>query len=357
MISLYRFLLGVLPIGFGLMTLSSCTSAEIDVPEPSQETSKIGTSKIYGVITDAQSGEPVPYVTVTVKPGQHKVTSGYDGRYQFINLEPGTYIVQTENDNYLSKCASTVISNEGITCQCDIAMQRGKHYLQVSFGDVNFNQNTTEQTFIITNVGDEAIDWKCVYNKVSHISIGQDSGMLLPGMSDKVAVRVNSMTGTSFSPYIIYVVGEGEECGVLVENVKRPFSYGSDKLIGKWGVRMTTFFDPWNDDIMTFNSMTNHNTSQWYFYTDGTFIKYDFSYFEYDGHPDMHRENRHDVFQSRFDVNIADGVLRLENSYYGIYVEDAYFYIDQLDDNNLVLKSVLFDPDNREGEIYSFVRL
>src|SRR5215468_6612107 len=57
------------------------------------------TGRIFGTITEAASGAPVPGATVTISGtqligGPRNLTSGDDGRYEAVGLPPGRYDIE-----------------------------------------------------------------------------------------------------------------------------------------------------------------------------------------------------------------------------------------------------------------------
>ena len=75
-----------------LLLVISCAKDEEDL-----------TGSIYGKVTDTQSGEVLHGATVTLTPGGISRTTGDDGTYEFLNLEPGQYQVEASlcNDGNL----------------------------------------------------------------------------------------------------------------------------------------------------------------------------------------------------------------------------------------------------------------
>ena len=55
---------------------------------------------LYGVISDHQTGEPIPVASVVLSPGGRTQTTGADGRYEFLDLEPRQYTVTVQKAGY-----------------------------------------------------------------------------------------------------------------------------------------------------------------------------------------------------------------------------------------------------------------
>ena len=49
---------------------------------------------IYGIVNDADNGEPVQDGHIALNPGGKTANTGSDGRYEFLDLDPGQYTIQ-----------------------------------------------------------------------------------------------------------------------------------------------------------------------------------------------------------------------------------------------------------------------
>ena len=76
------------------------------------------TGGISGVITDAQSGEPVIGVTVMVMGTSLGASTDTDGRYAILNVPVGTYAVQISSVGYASvEVSNVMVSADLVTYQ------------------------------------------------------------------------------------------------------------------------------------------------------------------------------------------------------------------------------------------------
>lgn len=71
------------------------------------------TGSINGIVTDANSGEPVFNATITLSPSGKTISTGTDGAYEFVEIEPLQYKIQAMHPNYKTNTKTvTVIPNE-----------------------------------------------------------------------------------------------------------------------------------------------------------------------------------------------------------------------------------------------------
>jgi hypothetical protein len=68
---------------------SSCSEDDIDL-----------FATLYGVVTDAETGEPISGVAVGLAPGGQSQTTGTDGRYEFKKLDAAQYTVTVQKTGY-----------------------------------------------------------------------------------------------------------------------------------------------------------------------------------------------------------------------------------------------------------------
>lgn len=90
-------------------TLSSC----------SKESESNSTGGINGIVTDKVSGNPISGANLTLSPGGLSKTSGYDGRYEFQNIDAQQYSVQASASGYTYNVRLITVT-DGQSVKCDI---------------------------------------------------------------------------------------------------------------------------------------------------------------------------------------------------------------------------------------------
>ncbi|MQA27033.1 MAG: S8 family serine peptidase [Micromonosporaceae bacterium] len=81
-------------------------------------------SGISGTVTDTSTGKPVNGATVTVTPGDRKITTGSDGRYT-VRVEPGAYSVATSAFGYRDATTDNVQVTADNFTTVDTTLARG----------------------------------------------------------------------------------------------------------------------------------------------------------------------------------------------------------------------------------------
>ena len=62
---------------WAVFIVAGCTKDEVDT-----------TGTIYGIVNDADNGEPVSGVYIVLNPGGKTANTGSDGRFEFLDMEP-----------------------------------------------------------------------------------------------------------------------------------------------------------------------------------------------------------------------------------------------------------------------------
>ena len=81
------------------------------------------TGKIAGKITDASTGEGLPFVNVIVEGTSTGAASDIDGNYFIINLGPGTYSVKASAIGYNPVVVTDIKVASGFTSTVDFQLK------------------------------------------------------------------------------------------------------------------------------------------------------------------------------------------------------------------------------------------
>ncbi|CAM3392104.1 TonB-dependent receptor [Rhodothermus bifroesti] len=81
------------------------------------------TGKIAGVVTDAETGEPLPGVNVVIEGTTMGATTDIEGYYVILNVRPGTYRVRASFVGYAPVVAENVDVSIGLTTELNFRLQ------------------------------------------------------------------------------------------------------------------------------------------------------------------------------------------------------------------------------------------
>jgi len=80
-------------------------------------------STLYGIVNDHETGELIGGATVVLSPGGKTSTTGSDGRYEFIDLEPQQYTVTVQKSGYTTN-RKTVVAVSGENTEANIPLTK-----------------------------------------------------------------------------------------------------------------------------------------------------------------------------------------------------------------------------------------
>lgn len=164
-----------------LLLMLSCAKDEEDL-----------TGSIYGKVTDAQSGEVLQGATVTLTPGGISRTTGSDGTYEFLDLEPGQYQVEAKKADYVTNTKSiSVVTAKNAMGDITLAPVKKDAKIELSASTLNFGKNNISLSFDIFNKGTAKFNWNISgLDKVDWLEVNPASGALEAGKSCAVQVSL-----------------------------------------------------------------------------------------------------------------------------------------------------------------------
>lgn len=94
-----------------LLISSSCTKTEYEI-----------FSTLYGIVSDYETGEPVPGVSVVLSPGGETRQTDIEGYFEFQELTPQQYTITVLKTGYMTNRKSVdAVSGETIEVNITIA--------------------------------------------------------------------------------------------------------------------------------------------------------------------------------------------------------------------------------------------
>ncbi len=90
------------------------------------------TGKLAGTVTDATTGDPLPFVNITIEGTQLGAATDIDGNYVILNIPPGTYSVRFQYIGYQPVVVEGVSISIDLTTTQDVEMQEAS----VELGEV-----------------------------------------------------------------------------------------------------------------------------------------------------------------------------------------------------------------------------
>lgn len=170
---------------------------------------------IYGIVNDADNGEPVQDGHIALNPGGKTANTGSDGRYEFLDLEPGQYTIQISKPGYKTNTKRiNVVAGE--QASGDMVLSRGESRIKLSARSLNFTGQSTSKTFTIENIGTSGSASWSVSVLDPWLSVTPVSGTTASGKGSVVVVNINRSKITKDVTTNLIVEADGESIPVEV---------------------------------------------------------------------------------------------------------------------------------------------
>lgn len=150
------------------------------------------TGTVLGTVIDSRSHEPLRGVSLTLTPSGRTTTTGQDGKYEFANVEAGSYAVHASYNGYQTdkKDVTVKVAEDS---RLDFSLQPTIGILSVQPDRLDFGADYSVLTFNIRNTGYANLQWQVsVGSDVSSwLTCSPTNGTTAPGASASVRVEVN----------------------------------------------------------------------------------------------------------------------------------------------------------------------
>ena len=144
---------------------------------------------ISGTVYDSRTHEPLPGVLMTLSPTGKTVSTGADGQYSFLSIEPGNYTIQAMKTDYKSD-THTVVVVTGETVKADFQLTPSVAALSVSQNTLDFGNTSTTLTLDLKNNGNAVLKWQASED-ASWLTCIPTSGEIQSGESASIVVNVD----------------------------------------------------------------------------------------------------------------------------------------------------------------------
>lgn len=153
---------------------------------------EVVTGSIAGFVVDANTGEPVRTANITLSPGGVSSVSGSDGRYEYLDLEAGTYTVQVSKSGYITNTKTVVVPDGGVGSG-DIMLTPSSAEMSLSVTYIDFGTGQTVATFQIhNNAANGSFQWSVTKESTADwLTVSPTSGSCGAGQQSPVTLTVD----------------------------------------------------------------------------------------------------------------------------------------------------------------------
>ena len=208
----YLFLL----LGIIALTLViSCNKDEVDM-----------SGTISGYVTDyTNANTPIAGATVTLNVKGLTKTTGSDGRFEFVGVEPGTYTLQIAANGFQTTTRQVTVY-AGQKAGCDVQLVKGGANIEITPQTLTFGKSVEMLSFSIINNGNQSLTYT-ISNAPDFAEVTPASGTVAAKGKQAISVHVKNRSSIT-----------SNRNGQLTVNV------GNDSYIVSLAVVNSTTTDP-----------------------------------------------------------------------------------------------------------------
>lgn len=200
---------------------------------------------IHGVISDHTTGEPITTAVIKLVPGGKSNVTGTDGRYDFENLEEGSYMLYVSKQGYDADSISIEVK-AGEQAAGHLLMERIPAALTTNCDTLDFGGQAGVNTlaFNIINNGYENLEWEIDGHCDWITKVKPSCGVIKYGDTETISVMIDRGKLTLLEEFAVIVVRSSSKgsCSVVVKAALSTYKEGWKELAvgtGKVAVQLT----------------------------------------------------------------------------------------------------------------------
>ncbi len=160
-----------------VLGLASCTKEKV-------------TGRIQGIVTNANTTEPIQGVNISLSPTGASAVTGSDGRYEFNNLEVGNYTVQGVKAGFESNTKNISIT-AGNVSSGDMQLRPTVNGFRLNVEYLDFGTNFSQLQFKIINASATSpLSWE-IMESMNWMTVTPSTGNLQGGQETTVTVNID----------------------------------------------------------------------------------------------------------------------------------------------------------------------
>ena len=146
--------------------------------------------KIQGLVTNANTNEPIQGVNISLSPMGASAVTGSDGRYEFTNLEAGNYTVQGVKNGFESNTKNITIT-AGNVSSGDMQLRPVVNGFRLNVEYLDFSTNFSQLQFKIINASATLpLSWE-IMESMNWMTVTPSTGNLQGGQESTITVNID----------------------------------------------------------------------------------------------------------------------------------------------------------------------
>ena len=177
------------------------------------------TGNISGFVSDyTNANTAIAGATVTLNSMGRTKTTGSDGRYEFTDLEPGTYSISVSANEYQTTTKQVTVY-AGQNANCDFQLEGGKVSVDIDPVNLSFGNNVEQLSFNIKNKSNKSLTYT-ISNTPDYIEVSPASGTIQAKGTQAVTVKVVNRSSITTSKNGQITINIGSDSYTISFNVE-----------------------------------------------------------------------------------------------------------------------------------------
>ena len=182
-----------------LPLLAGCAKDEVDL-----------TGTISGLVTDyTNANAPIAGATVTLSSKGLTKTTGSDGRFEFTDLEAGTYTLSVKANNYQATTKQITVY-AGQSANCDFQLEQEKISVDISPVNLVYGKDVDQLSFSISNKSNRDLVYS-ITNYLDFAEVSPATGTVKAKGVQAVMVKIRNRDAITFDQSGQLIVNIGSD--------------------------------------------------------------------------------------------------------------------------------------------------
>lgn len=177
------------------------------------------TGSISGFVSDyTNANTAIAGATVTLNSMGRTKTTGSDGRYEFTDLEPGTYSISVSANEYQTTTKQVTVY-AGQNANCDFQLEGGSVSVDIDPVNITFGSTIDQLSFNIKNKSNKSLNYT-ISNLPDYVEVSPASASVSAKGTQAVTVKIknrSTITSTKSGQITINIGSDSYTISVNVE--------------------------------------------------------------------------------------------------------------------------------------------